>query len=103
MSPWAGQLLFVNWSKIEALFSSRFSGDNASGKSYEVRDKVPTPKVKENFPVCTCAGRLLGGSKREGVQPHIKCEHAPTGLYGGESIVTKSCTCIPGKVLGPQV
>ena len=47
--------------------------------------------------------KASGGSKREGVQPHVKCEHAPTGLYGGESILTKSCTCIPGRVLGPQV
>lgn len=23
--------------------------------------------------------KASGGSKREGVQPHIKCEHAPTG------------------------
>ena len=36
MGPWAGQLVFVNWSKIEALFSSRLLGDNVSGKSYEL-------------------------------------------------------------------
>ena len=60
MGPWAGQLVFVNWSKIEALFSSRLLGDTVSGKSYEVRDKVPTPEVREDFFVCKCAGRLLG-------------------------------------------
>ena len=30
---------------------------------------MPTPEVKEHFPVCTCTGRLLGGQKRSGPHP----------------------------------
>ena len=86
MGPWAGQLLFVNWSKIEALFSSRFSGDNASGKSYEVRDKVPTPKVKEDFLVCTCAGRLLGDQKGRESNPMLSVNmHPQASMVGNPS------------------
>ena len=83
MGPGAGQLVFVNWSKIEALFSSRLLGDNVSGKSYEVRDKVPTPKVKEDFPVCTCAGRLLGGQKGRESNPILSVNMHPQASMGG--------------------
>ena len=91
MGPWAGQLVFVNWSKIEALFSSRLLRNSASGKSYEVRDKVPTPKVS----VCTCAGRLLGGQKGRESNPILSVNMHP------QAILTKSCTYILGRVLGP--
>ena len=30
------------------------------------QSKVFNPEVKEDFPVCTCTGRLLGGQKRGG-------------------------------------
>ena len=40
------------------------------------------PEVKEDFPVCMCAGRLLRGSEREGASPHNNCEQVPTGLCG---------------------
>ena len=33
MGPWAGQLVFVKWSKTEALFSPGHSQDKASGKA----------------------------------------------------------------------
>ena len=33
MGPWAGQLVFVKWSKTEALLSPRHSKDKASGRS----------------------------------------------------------------------
>lgn len=49
MGLWAGQLVFVKWNKIEALFFPRRSKDKANG-----RGEVPAPEVKENFPVCTC-------------------------------------------------
>ena len=83
MGPWAGQLVFVNWSKIEALFSSRLLRDNVSGKSYEVRDKVPTPKVKEDLPVCTCAGRLLGGQKGRESNPILSVNMHPQASMAG--------------------
>ena len=95
MGPWAGQLVFVNWSKIEALFSSRLLRNSASGKSYEARDKVPTPKVKEDFPVCTCAGRLLGVQKGRESNPILSVNMHP------QAILTKSCTYILGRVLEP--
>ena len=43
---------------------------------------MTTPEVKENFPVCTCAGRLLEGQKGRGRHP-VMCGHTPTGLCGG--------------------
>jgi len=60
---------------------------------------VPTPEVKENFPVGTCAGRLLGGQKRRWNHP-IVCGHAPTGSEVG-SISVKSHTHMLGRILGP--
>ena len=38
---------------------------------------MPTPEVKENFPVCTCAGRLLGGQKGRGRHPIICVDMHP--------------------------
>ena len=35
------------------------------------RDKMTTLGVKENFPVCTCAGRLLRGQKGGGTKTPI--------------------------------
>ena len=58
--------MVVKWSKTEPLFSTRHSKDKASGKSCALlkqRDKVPTPEVKEDFPVCICEGMLLGVKK----------------------------------------
>ena len=44
---------------------------------------MTTPEVKENFPVCTCAGCLLGGQKGRGRHPIISVDIPPTGLWGG--------------------
>ena len=33
MGPWAGQLVFVKWSKTEALLLARYSKNKASGRS----------------------------------------------------------------------
>ena len=41
------------------------------------------PEVKVNFPVCTCAGRLLGGQKGRGHHPLISVDIPPTGLCSG--------------------
>ena len=44
---------------------------------------MPTPEVKEDFPVCTRAGKLPRGRKGRRAPPHNKGGHAPTGLCGG--------------------
>ena len=44
---------------------------------------MPTPEVKEDFPVCTRAGRLPRGQKGRGAPPDNKGGHAHTGLCGG--------------------
>ena len=44
MGHWAGHLVFVRWSKIQALF-------------------LPTPSKDKNIDVCICTGRLLGDQK----------------------------------------
>ena len=66
MGLWARHLVVIKWSKTEPLFSPRHSKDKASGKNWaqlKQRDKVPTAEVKEDFPVCTCEGMLLGVKK----------------------------------------
>ena len=101
MGPWAGHLVFVKWSKIQAFFSPRHSKDKASDKSralLEQRDKVSTPEVKEDFSVCMCSGRLLGGQK--GVPPQSKYGHAPIVLWGGIHL-RKIYARILGRVRGP--
>ena len=63
---------------------------------------MPAPEVKENFPICTCAGRFQGGQKREreGLPAHNTRGHTPTGLRL-EAILAKSGAHILGRVLGP--
>ena len=58
---------------------------------------MPTPEVKEDFPVYTCIGRLLGGLKREGSPPHNKCGHASIGLCSG--IYLRKILCSPRTLL----
>ena len=62
--------------------------------------KVPTPEIKEDFTVCTCAESLLGGQKGKEPIPIINVNMHPQAFTGG-SIITKSCTCMLGWVLGP--
>ena len=38
---------------------------------------MPTPEVKEDFPVCTCTGRLLEGQKGRGPHPIINVDMYP--------------------------
>ena len=52
---------------------------------------MTTLEVKENFPVCTCTGRLLGGQKGRGCYP-IMSGHAPTVLHGGIHLNKELCT-----------
>lgn len=63
------------------------------------KDKVPTPEVKEDFPVCTGAGRLLGGQRGRGPHPIISVDVHPQASAVG-SIVAESCAGILGRVLG---
>ena len=101
MGLWAGHLVFVKWNKIQALFLPRHSKDKASGKSralLEQRNKVSTLEVKEDFSICMCSGRLLGGQK--GAPPQSKYGHAPIVLWGGVNL-RKIYTCILGRVHGP--
>ena len=66
---------------------------------------MPTPQVKEDFTVCTCAGRLLGGQrgrgpKRKGPQPIISVDlhpQASTAVF----FLAKICPCILGRVQRP--
>ena len=44
---------------------------------------MPTPEVKEDFPVCPRAGRLPRGRKGRRAPPPNKGGHAPTGRCGG--------------------
>ena len=77
---WAEHLVFVKRSKTEPLFSPRHSKDRASGKSWAVlkqRDKVASPEVKEDFPVCTCTGRLLESQQQRGPHPIISVDTHP--------------------------
>ena len=102
MCLWARHLVFVKWSKTELLFSPRSSKDKASGKSWALlkqRDKVPALEVKEDFPVCTCAGRLLGGWKGRGTHPISVDMHPEASAVG--STLEKRCSHILGRVHGP--
>ena len=38
-----------------------------------------TPEIKEDFPVCTCTGRLLG-CQEGGAPSHNKCGHVPNAV-----------------------
>ena len=51
---------------------------------------MTTPEVKENFPVCTCAGRLLGGQKGRGCHPIVCVDMHPQASGVGSSLA-KSC------------
>ena len=71
--PQARHLVFVKWSKIQALFSPRHSKDKSRDKSRTLlkqRDKVPTLEVKEGS-VCTCTGMLLEGQEGRGPHPIV--------------------------------
>ena len=65
---------------------------------------MTAPEVKENFPVCTCAGRVFEGQKRRWLfwppyysGPIISVHIHP---YAMESLLAKICTCMLGRVLG---
>ena len=75
MGHWAGHLVFVRWSKIQALF-------------------LPTPSKDKNIDVCICTGRLLEGHKRRG--PHPISVDIPPQVSAVASILAK----ILGKVVG---
>ena len=65
------------------LYSRPDTKDKASGRSWALlkwRDKVSIPEVKENFPLCTWAGRLRGGKKGRVRHPMISVEYT-TGLH----------------------
>lgn len=83
----AGQLVFVKWNKTEALFFPRRTKDKANG-----RDTVPAPEVKENFPICTCTGRLPGG--------HVGGGNTPRACMV-ESVLVKLCATRVGE--GPRM
>ena len=51
---------------------------------------MPTPEVKKDFPVHTCAGRLLGGQKGRGLHPITNKDTHPQASVVG-SILEKSC------------
>ena len=51
---------------------------------------MPTPEVKKDFPVHTCAGRLLGGQKARGLHPIISKDMHPQASVVG-SILKKLC------------
>ena len=64
-------LVFVKWSKIQALFSPRYSKGKSRGKSWTLlkqRDEVPTLDLKEGFTVCICTGGIHCSKK---LQMHL--------------------------------
>ena len=66
--PQARHLVFVKWSKIQALFSPRHSKDKASGKSWALlkqRDKVALLRSKKTS-LFTHAQEDFLGVKKEG-------------------------------------
>ena len=85
MGPWAGQLVFVKWRKIQALFSLRHSKGKTYGKSWALLKQryVPTPEVKERLPCLRMCKKDSWGPKREEISPYNKGGHAPIGLYVG--------------------
>ena len=86
-------MLFVIGSKIQALFSPRDSKDKSSGKHWALlkhRDKVPTPEVKEDFPVYM-RRKSSWESKSEGTPLHNQCRYAAIGLYSGIHLSQKLC------------
>ena len=59
---------------------------------------MPTPEVKEDFPVCIRAGRLPRGQKGR-VHPKIRVDmHTQASVVG--SILAKRCPCMFGRVQG---
>ena len=56
---------------------------------------MPTPEVKEDFPVCTGAGRLLGGQRGRGSHPIISVDMhplwGPQGFHCGVNLSKKLC------------
>ena len=59
---------------------------------------MPTLEIKETFPVCIRAGKLLGGGK--GRDPHhITSVNISPQASTVESTLAKSCTCIFGEGL----
>ena len=96
MATWAGHLVFVKWSKIQALFSHPDTpGTKLVAKaelcwSREIRGR-PTPEVKQDFPFCTFHRKASGGQKRRGPHPIISLDMHPPGSRVG-SILEKGCT-----------
>jgi len=65
---------------------------------------MTTSEVKENFPVCTCAGRVLEGQKSRWLfwppyysGPIISLHIHPHAIG---SLLAKICTCMLERVLG---
>ena len=61
---------------------------------------MTTPEVKEHFPVCTCAGRLLGRQKGREYHPIVSVDILPQASAVG-AILAKSSTCMLGMIPGP--
>ena len=59
---------------------------------------MTTPETKENFPVCTCGGRLLGGQKGRGHyrSPITSVDMHPQASEVG-SILAKKCVHVLGE------
>ena len=53
---------------------------------------MTSPEIKEDFPVCTWAVRLLRGQKGRGRHPIVSMGKPPTGFCGGIHISKKLCT-----------
>ena len=65
MGPWAGQLVFAKWSKIEALFSPRHSKDKVSLFCWNKERRQPRLRSRKTSKkiLFMCVERLLGSQK----------------------------------------
>ena len=84
MGPWAEQLEFVKWSKIEALFSPDAPRTKlmAGAELCWSRDKRSAHEVRENSPTAH-AQEGSSGSKTRARHPIISVVKPPTGLCSG--------------------
>ena len=95
-APGLDSWCFSTGVKLKLCFPQTLQGQKLSCAE---GDKMTTPEIKEDFPVCTCAGRLLRGHKGRGHHPIIGAVKLPIGFHLESVLAKKICTHI-GK--GPR-
>ena len=87
-APGLDSWCFSTGVKLKLCFPQTLQGQKLSCAE---GDKMTTPEIKEDFPVCTCAGRLLRGQKGRGHHPIASVDKPPTGFCGGIHLSKKFC------------